>query len=79
MYLGGTTTKALQHEVSTCRQIYYNKETCVMANQSVNEFYTQFLFKIDSLPQDLVFPLGIDTTGKPPSKIKVVRHDSVQR
>ena len=32
-----------------------------MANQSVNEFYARFLFKIDSLPQDAVFPLDIAT------------------
>ena len=32
-----------------------------MDNQSVNEFYTFFLFKIDALPQDVVFILDIDT------------------
>ena len=30
-----------------------------MINQSVNEFYTWTPFKIDSLPQDVVFPLNI--------------------
>ena len=33
-----------------------------MINQSVNEFYTRFLFKIDALPQELGFPLDINTT-----------------
>ena len=33
-----------------------------MVNQSVNEFYTRFLFKIDALPQDAVFPLDIAIT-----------------
>ena len=30
-----------------------------MVDQSVNEFYTEFLFKIDALPQDAVFLLDI--------------------
>ena len=33
-----------------------------MGNQSVNEFYTWFLFKIDALPQDVVFTLDIAAT-----------------
>ena len=33
-----------------------------MVNQSVNEFYTQFLFEIDALPQDAVFLLDISAT-----------------
>ena len=33
-----------------------------MINQSVNEFYAQFLFKIDALPQDAVFSLEISVT-----------------
>ena len=33
-----------------------------MVNQPVNEFYTQFLFKIDALPQDVAFPLDIAAT-----------------
>ena len=33
-----------------------------MFNQSVNEFYIRFLFKIDALPQDAVFPLDINET-----------------
>ena len=41
--------------------MYYDKETQVTVNQSVNEFYTQFLFKIDALPQDVVFLLDIAT------------------
>ena len=47
-YLGGTTPTELQNEVSTCRKIHYNKYTRVIVNQSVNEFYTRFLFKIDT-------------------------------
>ena len=42
--------------------MYFNKETQVMGNQSVNEFYTWFLFKIDALPQDVVFTLDIAAT-----------------
>ena len=41
--------------------MYYDKETQIMVNQSVNEFYTQFLFKIDALPQDVVFLIDIAT------------------
>ena len=33
-----------------------------MINQSVNEFYIQFLFLIYALPQELVFPLDIAAT-----------------
>ena len=33
-----------------------------MVNQSVNKFYTRFLFKIDALPQDFFFPLDIAAT-----------------
>ena len=33
-----------------------------MVNQSVNEFYTRFLFKIDALLQDVAFPLYITAT-----------------
>ena len=61
-YLGGTTPTALQSEVSTCWQMYYDRENQFMVNQSVNEFYTWFLFKIDALPQEVGFPLDIDTT-----------------
>ena len=32
-----------------------------MMNQLVNEFYTHFLFKIDALLQEVVFPLDIAT------------------
>ena len=59
IYLGVTTPTALQNEVSTCWEIYYDIETCVMVNQSVNEFYTWFLFKIDVPPQDVAFPPNI--------------------
>ena len=33
-----------------------------MVNQSVNEFYNLFLFKIDALPQYVAFPLDIAAT-----------------
>ena len=33
-----------------------------MANQSVNNLYTRFFFKIDSLPQDVAFPLEFSST-----------------
>ena len=39
--------------------MYYDKDTRVMVNQSVNEFYTRLLFKIDALQQDIAFPLNI--------------------
>ena len=62
-YLGGKTTTTLQNEcyneISTCRKMYYDIETRVMVNQSVNEFYTRFLFRIDALPQEVAFPLDI--------------------
>ena len=61
-YLGGKTPTALQNEVSACRKMYYDKETWVMVNQSVNNFYSQFLFKIDALTQDVSFPLDIAET-----------------
>ena len=31
-----------------------------MVNHSVNEFYTQFLFSIDAIPQDYMFLLDIE-------------------
>ena len=33
-----------------------------MVNQSVNEFYNRFLFKIDALPQGVTLPLDIAAT-----------------
>ena len=42
--------------------MYYDKETRFMFNQSLNEFYTHFLFKIDALPKDGVNPLDISAT-----------------
>ena len=33
-----------------------------MVNQSVNEFYARFLFKIDALPHDVASPLEIAAT-----------------
>ena len=61
-YLGGTTPTALQNEVATSRHMYYNKNNLVMTNQSVNEFYTRFLFKTDEIPKEVGLPLEIDTT-----------------
>ena len=58
-YLGGTTTTALQNKVSTFRKMYYDRETWVMVNKSVNEFYTWSLFNIDVIPQDVEFPLDV--------------------
>ena len=56
-YLGGTNTTAPQNEVSTWRKMYDNKETQVMVNQLVNEFYSWSLFKTYAILQDVVFPL----------------------
>ena len=42
--------------------MYHDKENRFMVNQSVNEFYTQFLFKIDAIPKDVVLPLDIYAT-----------------
>ena len=42
-YLGVTTPMAHKNEVSTCRHMYYDRETRVMVNQSVNNFYAWFL------------------------------------
>ena len=42
--------------------MYYDKETRVMVNQSVNEFYTQFLLRIYSIQQVVVLTLGITAT-----------------
>ena len=39
--------------------MYYDIETLVVVNQSVNKFCTRFLFKIDALPQDVAIPLYI--------------------
>ena len=61
-YLGGKTPTELQNEVSTFRKMYDYRETRVVVNQSVNDFYCRLLFKIDALPQDVEFPLDIDTT-----------------
>ena len=61
-YLGVKIPRALKNKVSTCRKMHYDKETLFMVNQLVNEFYTRFLFKIDALPHDVVFPLDISAT-----------------
>ena len=42
--------------------MYYNKETQVMVNNLVNDFYTRFILKIDSLPHNLVLLLDISKT-----------------
>ena len=41
---------------------YYDREIHIMVNQSVTEFYNQFLFKNDVLPQYVAFPLDIAAT-----------------
>ena len=61
-YLGGKNPTELQNEVSTYRQMYYDRETRVMINQSVNEFYNRFLFKADALPHNVAFQLEIAAT-----------------
>ena len=43
-------------------EMYCDRETRVMVNQSVNGFYTRFLLKIDALPQDVIFHLDISAT-----------------
>ena len=43
-------------------EICCDRETRIMVNQAVNEFYTRFLFKIDALPQDIIFPMDIFAT-----------------
>ena len=42
--------------------MYDDKENRIVINQSINYFYTWFLFKIDSLPQEVGFLLDITTT-----------------
>ena len=42
--------------------MFYDKDNWVMINQSVNKFYTRFLFKLDALPQEVGFPLDIAST-----------------
>ena len=42
--------------------MYYDRETRVMVNKSVNEFYTRFLLAIDVLPQDIAFLLDVAAT-----------------
>ena len=61
-YLIGTTPTELQNEVTTRQKIKDDKENQVMINQSVNEFYTFFLFKIDAFQKEVVFPFDIATT-----------------
>ena len=40
-------------------EMYYDKETLVMFNQQVNEFYIRLQLKIDKFPQDVVLTLDI--------------------
>ena len=61
-YLGGITNTSPKNEVSTCQKMYYDRETCIMVNQSVNQFYTSFFFKIDAQPQDVAFTLDSSAT-----------------
>ena len=61
-YSGGTTTTALQNEVSKFWKIHYDKYNQVMVNQLVNDFYARFFFKIDALPRDGILPLYIAAT-----------------
>ena len=42
--------------------MHYDKETWVMENNPLNMFYTWFLFKIDALPQEVLFPLNTAET-----------------
>ena len=42
--------------------MYYDKETQVTVNQSVNDFYTWFIFKIYAIPQDVVLLLDTAAT-----------------
>ena len=58
----GKTPTDPQIEVSIFRNIYCDRETRVMLNQSLNYYHTQFLFKTDALSQDVAFPLDIDAT-----------------
>ena len=61
-YLGTTTPTEMQIEVAIFQKVYYDKDNHIMINQLVNEFYTRFLFKIDSLPQEVELPLDITKT-----------------
>ena len=42
--------------------MYYDKDTLVMVNQSVNEFYTRSPFKINAFPQYIILSLDIAST-----------------
>ena len=61
-YLLVATTTAMQNELYTFQQMYYNKETEVMENQLVKQFYIRFLFNIDEFLQDGIFILDIAAT-----------------
>ena len=61
-YLETTTPTELKNEVATCQNKYYDKENQAMINKLVNEFYTRFLFKIDTLLQEVELLLDIAAT-----------------
>ena len=42
--------------------MYYNRDTHFMVNQSVNDFFTRFLFKTYALPHNVALPLDIAAT-----------------
>ena len=42
--------------------MYFDKQNQIMINQSVNEFYTRLIFKIDALPQEVGLLLEISAT-----------------
>ena len=61
-YIGVITPTATQNEVFTCLQMYHDKKTRGMFDQYIHRFYTCLLFKMDSLPQDVLFLLEISET-----------------
>ena len=72
IYIGGGTTASQLNEVATCQKFYYDKETQFIVNQSVNKFYTWFLFKIDVRPQGAQFLLEISATFLTTLALKLV-------
>ena len=61
-YFVQTTPTVLQNKFYTCHKMYYDKYIWIMIDQSLDEFYTRFLFKNDLLPQEIILPLGIAAT-----------------
>ena len=43
-------------------EMKYDKETRVIVNQSLKDFYNQLLFKSNKIPKELVTLLDINTT-----------------